>query len=146
MTLMVVLLLAMNLVLAAGLGMLWMRSHMWCEKSMDLEQRLQGRMYELEGRIHELETRETVQGFAPEGNISWIKDRLQTKEGVQAVPERYRLAMNMAGTGMDLQEVSETIGISPHEAKQLTSLAQLARTSQIGHTSPTDATKEWEPE
>ena len=129
MTLMIVILLAMNLVLATGLGMLWLRSYTWCEKSMELEERLEGRMQGLETRMGNLETAMTGQEPAAEGSESWIQKRLQTRETRKVVPERYKLAVNMAGSGMDLHKVAETIGISPHEAEQMASLARLAESN-----------------
>ncbi|MFO7803968.1 MAG: hypothetical protein R6V55_16945 [Desulfovermiculus sp.] len=145
MTLMIVFLLAMNLVLATGLGMLWLRSYSWCEKSMELEERLEGRMQDLEARVVNLETAKTVQEPAAEESESWIQKRLQTREARKVVPERYKLAVNMAGSGMDLHKVAETIGISPHEAEQMVSLARLAESNTEEDVLEPAAVKESEP-
>lgn len=124
---MVVLLLTMNSVLAVGLVVLWIRSRSWCESSVDLEERLEGRMHGLESKVAELET--SLQTHAPteaDWNAFIVKQRQETQGKDKGVPERYRLAVNMAANGMDLQEISEVIGISTHEARQLMSLARLS--------------------
>ena len=128
MILMVVLLLVMNCVLATGLALLWLRSRSWCEGAMDLEERLNSRIQGLEVRMEEMDSSKCDQiGFSPDCSPAAISRRLETREVTQEIPERYRLAVCMAENGMDLQQISETIGISHFEAEQLMNLARLSR-------------------
>ncbi len=128
MILMVVLLLIMNCVLATGLGILWFRSRSWCENSIELEDRLKGRMHGLESRLADLEaTRGEDSPVSPDWNAAEINKRLENREVTKGIPERYRLAVSMAESGMDLHQISKSIGISNHEAEQLMNLALLSR-------------------
>lgn len=52
---------------------------------------------------------------------------LQTNPDSLSAPERYRYVHRLAGNGMAAEEIASVLSISGHEARQLVTLAQLAR-------------------
>ena len=52
---------------------------------------------------------------------------LQAGPGAPSAPERYRYVHRLAGNGMAAEEIASVLSISSYEARQLVTLAQLAR-------------------
>lgn len=130
MTLMIVLLLIMNVFLAFGLIMLWLRSQIWHAKFLELETGLMEHLHQLEARLScKSKTQDQEASTAYEWLQKWIDSQKQAGSMRSSLPERYKLAVNIAGNGFDLHQLYNAIGISNYEADQLASLAKLAQRS-----------------
>lgn len=144
MTLMVVFLLALNFVLAAGLIVIWLQYHTWSEKSEEVIGQVQIEMHALEARMTQMEKTAKTQG----PDTQWPKDWFLNPQpgGRSQVPERYRLAINMADKGMDVNHLSQALGVSRYEADQLANLARLAQQSTYQHVQDQALSKDSDPE
>lgn len=126
MILMIVFLLVLNFVLAAGLIIIWLQSHAWSEKTAEALGRVQVTMHDLEARMAHMEKNAQSQDTDSEWPKDWFSNPLP--EGRNQVPERYRLAIKMADNGLD-HHLSQALGVSRYEAEQLANLARLAQQS-----------------
>ncbi|MFO7877350.1 MAG: hypothetical protein R6U55_12290 [Desulfovermiculus sp.] len=144
MTLMVVFLLALNFVLAAGLIILWLQYHTWSEKSEEVIGQVQNEIHDLEARMTHMEKTAQSQGPDSEWPKDWFLNPLPGRSN--HVPERYRLAINMADNGMDVTHLTQALGVSKYEADQLANLARLAQQSKYQDVQDQALSKDSDPE
>jgi len=127
-------LLGMNTVLALGFILLWRAQQRLKVENGTLRQELEQahqRIGELNVQVADLEARPAPQApSSPEPVVAEheIKNRLETAQNQpKQMPDRYKAAVNMAGTGMDSEQIAEMLGLSSHETQQLAALAQISQ-------------------
>lgn len=141
---MVVFLLVLNFVLAAGLIIIWLQSHTWSQKSEEAIGHVQVEMHDLEARMAHMEKTAKSRGPDSEWPKDWFSNPLPGGRG--QVPERYRLAINMADNGLDAHQLSQTLGVSRYEADQLANLSRLAQQSKHHDVQDQALSKDFDPE
>ncbi len=127
-------LLGMNTVLALGLVLLWRAQQRLKAENGTLRQEVEHahqRIGELSEQVADLVARPAPQASSsPEPVVAEreIKNRLETVQNQpKQMPDRYKAAVNMAGTGMDSEQIAEMLGLSSHETQQLAALAQISQ-------------------
>ena len=127
-------LLGMNTVLALGLVLLWRAQQRLKAENRTLRQEVEQarqRLGQLAQEVSDLEACPVPQARSTSESVvaeREIKNRLEMVQNQpKQMPDRYKAAVNMAGTGMDSEQIAEMLGLSAHETQQLASLAQISQ-------------------
>ena len=132
---MVAALLGMNTVLALGLVFVWRSQQRLKAEAVTLKDNL----HQARARVDALteQVRQQAQQPSPAAQEPQpspvvaqqdIKSRLESAQSQpKQMPDRYKAAVNMAGSGMGSEQIADMLGLSAHETEQLAALAEISQ-------------------